>query len=701
MAAELLTDLSRATDANSNPLAGAKWYFYATGTTTPLSVYTTAALNVAHANPVVADSGGQFAPIYFDAEQIYRGVLKTAAGATLRDIDPINPGIINQLGQPGGSNAIGFLQAGTGAVARTAQEKLREIEVSSSDYGVVVNDEDPAVAVANYTAIRTALAYCLSEGTGLGEGGIAPYLEGHLPLSFPAGFVLIDGNSPLMFNRTQMVALPGAYRYRRGFGYIGRGKNSTILELTSSGVGNRWFWSNYDAAYTGNPAVDQGTSVADYVTFKGITFRGNPSHASLPSIDQTNGLYLEAYGFEKFFEFHSCKFESLDKIVHVEGTGNADHNRFYHCVFHGIREYCFYFNNDQAVSWGLYGCDAEGISGRVISIGPKGGGQMSWDGGSITLYPELDEDGVALPSQDQKAFLWWDNSGVTTGPTSGAANGKYTFRDLRFEIYSESQALVVAKRTDPTTYGAITVIFQDCIMPMVFTDLTASEVADLHDTVILENNATVIFDSCEIHESMRFRCVKHSPNIYFKNCMFLNNSQLSTEGLAANCFIEEGCTGTIQARGTRLARPVINEYDKMLVSDFNMGACSMAPPEFSVQGKDPNANWPQEAYWPDLRVYLPEGTSVLGFVINKPAESVGSPTANCGFEVKDHAGTSLWATTTTSVSQNDAIVEQGALEDVWVAPASPNNYLVLDSKGDNVTTPWLKKSIGQWIVRCC
>lgn len=90
MAAERLTDLPRATDANGNPLSGALFYFYATGTTTPQSVYTTSALSVAHANPVVADSGGSFAPIYFDSSLSYRGVLKTAGGVTLRDIDPIN-----------------------------------------------------------------------------------------------------------------------------------------------------------------------------------------------------------------------------------------------------------------------------------------------------------------------------------------------------------------------------------------------------------------------------------------------------------------------------------------------------------------------------------------------------------------------------------------------------------------------------------
>jgi hypothetical protein len=78
----------RATDANNLALSGAKWYFYTTGTTTPAAVYTTSALSVAHPNPVVADSGGLFAPIYLDPAVTYRAILKTAGGTTIQDVDP-------------------------------------------------------------------------------------------------------------------------------------------------------------------------------------------------------------------------------------------------------------------------------------------------------------------------------------------------------------------------------------------------------------------------------------------------------------------------------------------------------------------------------------------------------------------------------------------------------------------------------------
>ena len=158
MAAELLTDASRATDSNSNPYAGATWNFYATGTLTPQAVYADAGLAVSLGSVVTADAGGKFVPIYFNAALLYRGILKSADGAvTIYDIDPVNSGVMNQLGQPGGSSVIGFIQAGSGAVSRTVQDKGREV-FSVLDFGAV------GTGVANDTAAIQAAADALTSG---------------------------------------------------------------------------------------------------------------------------------------------------------------------------------------------------------------------------------------------------------------------------------------------------------------------------------------------------------------------------------------------------------------------------------------------------------------------------------------------------------------------------------------------------------
>lgn len=51
--------------ATGLPLVGAKLYFYAGGTSTPLTVYTTTALSVAHTYPIVADANGMWPAVFF------------------------------------------------------------------------------------------------------------------------------------------------------------------------------------------------------------------------------------------------------------------------------------------------------------------------------------------------------------------------------------------------------------------------------------------------------------------------------------------------------------------------------------------------------------------------------------------------------------------------------------------------------------
>ena len=72
-------------------LPGAKLYFYQSGTTTPQNTYTDAALSVAHANPVVADASGYFAPIYLDPTlSDYRARLTTSADVLIDQRDDIS-----------------------------------------------------------------------------------------------------------------------------------------------------------------------------------------------------------------------------------------------------------------------------------------------------------------------------------------------------------------------------------------------------------------------------------------------------------------------------------------------------------------------------------------------------------------------------------------------------------------------------------
>ena len=84
----LFTPRFQAEDANGLPYSGAKLYFYQSGTTTPITVYQDAAKATPHANPVVADSAGNFAESVVDTDP-FKVVLKTSADVTLETIDAI------------------------------------------------------------------------------------------------------------------------------------------------------------------------------------------------------------------------------------------------------------------------------------------------------------------------------------------------------------------------------------------------------------------------------------------------------------------------------------------------------------------------------------------------------------------------------------------------------------------------------------
>lgn len=84
--------LIQATDNNGDPVSGAVWHFYRSGTATTTPVYADDGLATSLGVTVTADASGNFDPIYLDDTVSYRAHLKTAAGATLRglDIDPVS-----------------------------------------------------------------------------------------------------------------------------------------------------------------------------------------------------------------------------------------------------------------------------------------------------------------------------------------------------------------------------------------------------------------------------------------------------------------------------------------------------------------------------------------------------------------------------------------------------------------------------------
>jgi hypothetical protein len=147
-------------DANGAPLVGGKLYTYVAGTTTPQVTYTDFGGGTANANPVILDSRGE-ASVWLGTA-LYKMALYSATNVLIWTVDNIGGfATLAQLAASGGSALVGYLPAGTGAVATTVQAKLRE-SVSAADFGA----SPLASASVNRAAVQAAIDAMYAAGGG-------------------------------------------------------------------------------------------------------------------------------------------------------------------------------------------------------------------------------------------------------------------------------------------------------------------------------------------------------------------------------------------------------------------------------------------------------------------------------------------------------------------------------------------------------
>lgn len=158
--AQLLTlPLYRVTDANGDPVSGALLHAYLTETTTPTPVYTTAALDTEHENPVEADGNGLLPAIFLDPDVTYRFKAKTAAGADITGMD-FDPVTASNAGDISFSHDTSYSAGSAGA------KLSRSVSVFDAPYNAVAGVVSGAQRLANTIAIQDAIDAVSDAGGG-------------------------------------------------------------------------------------------------------------------------------------------------------------------------------------------------------------------------------------------------------------------------------------------------------------------------------------------------------------------------------------------------------------------------------------------------------------------------------------------------------------------------------------------------------
>lgn len=138
-----------AVDGNGAPLAGAAYYFFESGTSTPLAVFADSSLSTAHPQPVTADGAGLWPAIYLSPAD-YKVELRDADGATVWTQDPVT-GLLTVNGD---GSAV-TVKADGATVARPQAERAGDA-INIKDHGAKA--DGAAVATAAFTTATAAAA---------------------------------------------------------------------------------------------------------------------------------------------------------------------------------------------------------------------------------------------------------------------------------------------------------------------------------------------------------------------------------------------------------------------------------------------------------------------------------------------------------------------------------------------------------------
>lgn len=256
--------------------------------TNPIAVYWDAALTLPAAQPIRTIGGypvnsGTPARLYVNSDYSIQvqnrngSVVYSAPAATERYSGEVIEITFNDVTGQLGSDRVNFLQAGTGAVTRTAQDKMRDI-VSRADYSSDANFNNAAVAKVGINGANTVLA---------------PRFEGN---------ATNDSGTPdaiFRVNRTHTgAASPHSFRDQTAFNPVTAGVSacSYDAQMTSGGTANQ----DHTIAFQSRNIHSGSGTLTDFWGFGSFNVANGPvtnSYGAYVATLTGSGAVTNEYGF--------------------------------------------------------------------------------------------------------------------------------------------------------------------------------------------------------------------------------------------------------------------------------------------------------------------------------------------------------------------------------------------------------------------